>query len=424
MLYQWHEWQRAWLSPLSVFAHDVAEQLTGEHNPLAHTPLVQRLAADFELLHRLGKEYTKPAFGIHEVMSQGHRVAVLEHTELVTPFCQVKRFKRFSDDPATLERMKQEPAVLVVAPLSGHHATLLRDTVHTLLQDHKVYITDWQDARQVPLSEGAFSLDDYVQTIETVLRHLGADRVHVLAVCQPTVPVLGAVSLMAARGEPVPRSLTLMGGPVDPRQSPTEVNNLATTHPLSWFRQNLIHPVPANYPGAGRLVYPGFLQHAGFVAMNPGRHLTSHWDFYRHLRQGDLEDAAAHRRFYDEYNAVLDLPAEYYLDTIQTVFQEHRLPLGTWDVQGERVKPAALTTGGLLTLEGELDDISGLGQTRAAHTLCTGLPKAHHAHHEIKGVGHYGLFSGRRWREQVYPLLRAFIQTWDHPAKRSARVAK
>jgi poly(3-hydroxybutyrate) depolymerase len=413
MLYQWHEWQRAWLSPFSTFAHDMAKQWSDEHNPWVHTPFAQRLSADFELLYRLSKEYAKPAFGIHEIMSHGHRVAVLEHTELATSFCRLKRFKRFSDDPKTLDRMKQEPVVLVVAPLSGHHATLLRDTVRALLQDHKVYITDWQDARRVPVSEGEFSLDDYVQTIETFLRHLGADQVHVMAVCQPTVPVLGAVSLMAARGEPVPRSLVLMGGPVDPRQSPTEVNNLATTHSLEWFKQNLIHAVPHNYPGAGRLVYPGFLQLAGFIAMNPGRHITSHWDFYRHLRQGDLEDADAHRKFYNEYCATLDLPARYYLDTIQTVFQEHRLPSGTWQVKGEKVTPSALKTGGLLTLEGELDDISGLGQTRAAHALCTGLPKKNHHHHEAKGVGHYGLFSGRRWREQVYPIVRDFIQTWN-----------
>jgi len=285
----------------------------------------------------------------------------------------------------------------------------LRDTVRTLLPEHKVYITDWIDARMVPLEHGAFTLNDYVAYIEEFIRHIGADNLHVISVCQPTVPVLAAVSLMAARGEKTPNTLVMMGGPIDTRQSPTSVNNLATKHPLSWFETTVIHPVPANYPGKGRKVYPGFLQHVGFLAMNPERHLQSHWDFYQNLVKGDLDDAAAHRRFYDEYNAVLDMPAEYYLDTIKVVFQQHLLPKGDWEINGERVDPSKITQTALMTIEGELDDISGLGQTRAAHTLCTGVAKAGRTHLTVKGAGHYGIFSGRRWREQVYPKVREFI---------------
>lgn len=411
MLYQLHEWQRAFLGPLSHYAEASARMLTDPSSPLAQVPGAQRIAAGYELIHRLGKDYEKPAFDIHSITNpQGNQIAIVERIDLETPFCQLRRFKRFSDDPETIEKMKSEPVVLVVAPLSGHHATLLRDTVRTLLLDHKVYITDWVDARMIPSAEGPFRLDDYVATIEAFIRHIGAETLHVISVCQPTVPVLAAISLMAARGEPTPRSMTMMGGPIDPRRSPTEVNSLATTQPLTWFKSHLIHTVPANYPGHGRLVYPGFLQHAGFVAMNPGRHLSSHWDFYLNLLRGDLEDAQAHRKFYDEYNAVLDMPAEYYLDTISTVFQQFLLPRGLWEIDGERVDPSAIKRTSLLTIEGELDDISGIGQTEAAHDLCTGIPASRRAHRMIQGAGHYGIFSGRRWREVVYPQVRDFIR--------------
>jgi len=415
MLYQIHEWQRAFLGPLSHYADASAKMLTDPSSPFAQVPGAQRMAAGYELLHRLGKEYEKPAFGIYQVESHGQDLAIVERTVLAKPFCELKRFKRYSDDQDTIERLKNEPSVLVVAPLSGHHATLLRDTVRTLLRDHKVYITDWVDARMVPTEHGAFHLDDYVEYVQEFIRHIGAQRLHVISVCQPTVPVLAAVSLMAARGEATPLSLTMMGGPIEPRSNPTGVNNLATTQPLSWFKGNLIHTVPPNYPGHGREVYPGFLQHAGFVAMNPGRHLSSHWDFYHDLLRGDLDDAQAHRKFYDEYNAVLDMPAEYYLDTIHTVFQQFLLPRGLWDVHGERVTPSAITRSALLTVEGELDDISGLGQTQSAHTLCSGIPADRRAHKMIEGAGHYGIFSGRRWREVVYPQVRDFIKQFDQP---------
>jgi poly(3-hydroxybutyrate) depolymerase len=417
MLYQIHEWQRSFLGPLSYFAQANASMLNDNSSPFAQLPGAQRMAAGYELIHRLGKAYEKPEFGIHTAIAHDQEIAVIERVALDKPFCQLKRFKRFSDDPATIEKIKHDPVVLVVAPLSGHHATLLRDTVRTLLREHKVYITDWVDARMVPTSAGAFSLDDYVGYIEEFIRHIGARELHVISVCQPTVPVLAAVSLMAARGEDTPLSLTMMGGPIDPRRSPTSVDNLATKQPLSWFKGNVIHTVPTNYPGQGREVYPGFLQHAGFIAMNPNRHLNSHWDFYQDLLRGDLDDAQSHRRFYDEYNAVLDMPAEFYLDTIEKVFQQFLLPRGLWDIAGERVNPSAIKRSALLTIEGELDDISGLGQTEAAHDLCSSIPAKHRAHKVIEGAGHYGIFSGRRWRETVYPQVRDFIRKFDHAGK-------
>ena len=409
LLYQMHELGRAWLAPMTYWADAGAKMFAAPGSWLSSVPGASRVAAGYELLYRIGKDYEKPEFGIHSLEIDGDTYPVIEREMKRKPFCRLLRFKRYADDADNIAELKDDPPVLVVAPLSGHHSTLLRDTVKTLLRDHKVYITDWIDARMVPVSEGAFTLDDYIAYIQEFIRLIGAERLHVISVCQPTVPVLAAVSLMAARGETTPRSLVMMGGPIDTRESPTQVNDLAVHKPLWWFEGNLIHHVPANYPGGGRRVYPGFLQHGGFVAMNPERHFQSHWDFYQDLVKGDLEDAASHRRFYDEYNAVLDMPAEYYLDTIRVVFQEHLLPRGLWDVAGERVNPAAIGKTALLTVEGELDDISGQGQTRAAHRLCTGIAEADRQHLEVKGAGHYGIFSGRRWREQVYPQVRDFI---------------
>ena len=408
-LYQLHELGRAWMAPLAYMAEANARIFSAPTSWLSNVPGAERIAAGNELIYRIGKDYEKPAWEIHEVEVEGRTVPVVEQEIVKKSFCRLLRFKRYTDDAETITTLKDDPVVLVVAPLSGHHATLLRDTVRTLLRDHKVYVTDWVDARMVPESEGAFSLDDYVAYVEEFIRHIGADNLHVISVCQPTVPVLAAVSLMAARGETTPRSLVMMGGPIDARRSPTEVNSLATRNPLSWFENNVIHSVPTPYPGEGRRVYPGFLQHAGFIAMNPSRHFMSHWDFYADLVKGDQQDAESHRKFYDEYNAVLDMPAEYYLDTIRTVFQEFLLPRGQWKVNGELVKPAAIKKTALMSIEGELDDISGQGQTAAAHDLCTGIAKAHHKHLTVEGAGHYGIFSGRRWREQVYPQVRDFI---------------
>jgi len=412
MLYQLYETQRALMAPFSEFASASAKLYNHPLSPFTHTPMAQRISAGFDLMHRLAKDYEKPEFGILSVRVGGEggvEVAVQEQVHIEKPFCRLLRFKRFSDSPPVLARMKEQPVVLVVAPLSGHHATLLRDTVKSLLQDHKVYITDWTDARMVPLDSGAFRLDDYVAYVQEFIEDIGPE-VNVISVCQPTVPVLAAISLNASRGATLPRTMTMMGGPIDARKSPTAVNNLAMNKSLEWFENNVIHRVPMNYPGAGRAVYPGFLQHSGFVAMNPDRHLSSHYDYFLDLIRGDDGSVESHRKFYDEYNAVLDMPAEYYLDTIKTVFQDFALVNGTWMVNGQSVRPQDITGVRLLTVEGELDDISGAGQTRAAHELCTGLAARHKEHFDALGAGHYGIFSGRRWRELVYPRVKGFIQ--------------
>ncbi len=412
MLYQIYETQRALMAPFSEFASASAKLYTHPLSAFSHTPMAQRVSAGLGLMHRLAKDYEKPQFDIRTVQVDGVDVAVQEQVPITKPFCRLLRFKRFTDDPAVLEKMKSHPTVLVVAPLSGHHSTLLRDTVKVLLRDHKVLITDWTDARTVPLDAGEFTLNDYVGYVQDFIRFVGPE-VNVISVCQPTVPVLAAVSLMATNGEFTPRTLTMMGGPIDARLSPTSVNNLATNKPYEWFENNVIYRVPANFAGAGRRVYPGFLQHTGFVAMNPDRHLTSHYDYFLDLIRGDDESTEQHRQFYDEYNAVLDMPAEYYLDTIKTVFQDFALVNGTWVKDGVTVRPQDITTGALLTVEGELDDISGAGQTRAAHGLCTGIPKARQFHYDALGAGHYGIFSGRRWRDNVYPVVKNFIASFN-----------
>lgn len=412
MLYQLYETQRALMAPFSEFASASAKLYNHPLSPFSRTPMAQRVSAGLDLMHRLAKDYEKPEFGIRTVPVNGLEVAVQEQVPITKPFCRLLRFKRFSDDPQTLEVMKTQPTVLVVAPLSGHHSTLLRDTVRMLLQDHKVLVTDWTDARTVPLSEGPFHLNDYVKYVQEFIRYLGPD-VHVISVCQPTVPVFAAVSLLATHGEFTPRTLTMMGGPIDARETPTAVNALATNKSFEWFENNVIYKVPSNFPGAGRLVYPGFLQHSGFVAMNPDRHMTSHYDYFLDLVRGDDDSVDSHRQFYDEYNAVLDMPAEYYLETIKTVFQDFSLVKGTWEVDGTLVRPQDITSSALMTVEGELDDISGAGQTRAAHDLCTGIPKSRKFHYDVVGAGHYGIFSGRRWREKVYPELKAFIQRFN-----------
>ncbi|MBV7426648.1 MULTISPECIES: polyhydroxyalkanoate depolymerase [unclassified Acidovorax] len=427
MLYHIYETQRSLMEPFTDFAQAAAKLFSNPMSPFSESPLAQRMSAGYELLYRLGKDYEKPAFEIHSVDVDGVGVAVHERIEMDKPFCELRRFKRFSDDPATLTKLKAQPVVLIVAPLSGHYATLLRDTVRTMLKDHKVYITDWKNARLVPLADGEFHLDDYVNYVQEFIRHLQGiyGNCHVISVCQPTVPVLAAVSLMASRGETTPLSMTMMGGPIDARKSPTAVNNLATNRSFEWFENNVIYRVPENFPGAGRRVYPGFLQYTGFVAMNPDRHASSHYDYFKDLIKGDDASVEAHRKFYDEYNAVLDMDADYYLETIQTVFQDYKLVNGTWDVRSpegkiERVRPQDIKTTALFTVEGELDDISGSGQTEAAHDLCSGIVRKEQRHLEAKGAGHYGIFSGRRWREVVYPQVRAFILQHEQPQKKAA----
>ncbi|NDB45211.1 MAG: polyhydroxyalkanoate depolymerase [Betaproteobacteria bacterium] len=433
MLYQLYETQRSIMEPFADLAQAAAKMYSNPLNPMGNSPLAQRVSAGYELMHRLGKDYVKPEFGIRTVQVGKVDVAIHERIEIDKPFCELRRFKRFSDDAQTLSTLKKQPAVLIVAPLSGHYATLLRDTVKTMLKDHKVYITDWKNARLVPLSEGEFHLDDYVNYVQEFIRHVqGAyGNCHVVSVCQPTVPVLAAVSLMATRGEKTPLSMTMMGGPIDARKSPTAVNNLAMNKSFEWFENNVIYKVPSNFPGAGRRVYPGFLQHTGFVAMNPDRHATSHYDYFKDLIKGDDASTEAHRKFYDEYNAVLDMDADYYLETIKTVFQDYSLVNGTWHVKNpqgksELVRPQDISTTALLTVEGELDDISGSGQTAAAHGLCSNIKANHRQHLEVPGAGHYGIFSGRRWREVVYPAVVKFILAHNDvnsPKKRASKAA-
>ena len=427
MLYQIYEAQRSLMEPFADFAQAASKLYGNPQSPFGQHPLAQRISAGYDLVYRLGKDYEKPVFGIKTLDIDGVEVAIHERVEIDKPFCELRRFKRFSDDTDTLDKLKEQPAVLIVAPLSGHYATLLRDTVRAMLHDHKVYITDWRNARLVPLAQGEFHLDDYVNYVQEFIRHLQGQygNCHVISVCQPTVPVLAAVSLMASRGEPTPLTMTMMGGPIDARKSPTAVNNLAMNKSHDWFEHNVIYRVPTNFPGAGRRVYPSFLQHSGFVAMNPDRHLSSHYDYFKHLIAGDDTSAEAHRQFYDEYNAVLDMDADYYLETIRVVFQEFQLVNGTWDVispegELERVRPEDITTTAHFTIEGELDDISGSGQTEAAHALCSGVPKARQKHLEVKGAGHYGIFSGRRWRDVVYPQVRDFILQYNEKASASS----
>jgi poly(3-hydroxybutyrate) depolymerase len=374
--------QRGW------FAHPFS--------PWAQAPLAKQLAASNDLFLRITQRYEKPAWRIDE--------AEIE-VALDKPFCKLLHFKPRFAVP------RNAPKVLVVAPLSGHHATLLRDTVRALMAEHDVWITDWVDARMVPMSAGTFHLADYVDYVREFIRLLSPD-LHVISVCQPTVPVLCAIALMAETGEVTPpKTMVMMGGPIDARKSPTAVNNLAMTRPHSWFERNVIQRVPAKYPGYARRVYPGFLQHLGFVAMNPDRHLNAHWDYFNHLVEGDDDSADRHRDFYDEYNAVLDLPAEYYLDTVKAVFQDFALPKGRMFVRERLVRPQLIRETALLTIEGELDDISGNGQTEAAHLLCLNIPRERRQHYLAPRVGHYGIFSGRRWRDMIYPRVREFIRT-------------
>ena len=418
MLYPLHEMQRDAMKPIAAWSQVMSNAMTHPFNPFASNPFVKRMAAGYDLLNRLGKDYEKPNWDLDTTVLAGKTIKVCIDTAQALPFCNLLHFRKDTGKPS------QQATVLLVAPLSGHHATLLRDTVRALIPHYEVYVTDWVDARMVPVSQGAFHLDDYVAYTMDFVRLLHGKKaktskgIHLISVCQPTVPVMAAVSLLATLKDPAcPASMTMMGGPIDPRANPTTVNNLATTKPYSWFEKTVIHTVPDNYPGHGRRVYPGFLQHTGFVAMNPDKHLMSHWDYFTDLVKGDEQDIDAHRRFYDEYNAVLDLDADYYLDTIKTVFQDHALPTSTWDVhvggKPMRVRPQDIKKTALFTIEGELDDISGSGQTQAAHGLCSGIAAKHKQHFTAPACGHYGIFSGRRWREVICPQIQTFIAAYD-----------
>jgi polyhydroxyalkanoate depolymerase len=363
--------------------------------------VLRNLTAAYELITRAGLTHERPSYGIDSVRVGNREVAVREEPLDVTPFGTLLRFKKDVDIA--------QPRVLVVAPLSGHFATLLRSLVRTMLPDHDVCITDWHNARNVGIDEGRFGFDDYVSHLINWLEVLGG-RAHVVAVCQPCVQVLTAAAVMAQSGNTYqPRSMTLMAGPIDARINPTKVNELATSKPIEWFEQNLIARVPMRYRGAGRRVYPGFVQLAAFMSMNIDRHRKAHLDLYENLAKGELEKARTTKTFYDEYFAVLDLDAEFYLETVAWVFQEARLARGDLDYRGQRVEPRAIRRTALLTVEGERDDICSLGQTAAAHDLCKGVKPYMRRHHMQAGVGHYGVFSGKRWEEQVYPIVRNMI---------------
>jgi poly(3-hydroxybutyrate) depolymerase len=359
------------------------------------------VVAAYEMLARTALSHHRPAFGIRSASVAGREVAVREEAADVTPFATLLRF--------TKEVAVDQPRVLVVAPLSGHFATLLRGTVATLLPEHDVYLTDWHNARDVSASHGRFGLDEYVDHLIRFLEAIGPGA-HMVAVCQPCVTVLAAVAIMAQAGNPAqPRSMTLMAGPIDARINPTKVNELATSRPIDWFERHLIATVPERYAGAGRRVYPGFVQLAAFMAMNLERHVKAHLELFAHLAAGEHDKAAATKAFYDEYFAVLDLTAEFYLETVRIIFQEHALPLGELAWRGERIEPRAIRRTALLTVEGEKDDICALGQTMAALELCSGLRAYMKRHHMQAGVGHYGVFSGKRWQNQIYPILRNVI---------------
>lgn len=401
MLYNAYEMQRSLLAGASAFAHVGAELLSNPANPLAYFGGGPVMASALEVFAHAAAPRGKPEFGLVQTVVDGREVVVTEEIVLRKPFGQLKRFVR--------EGVEDSPKLLIVAPMSGHYATLLRGTVERMLPRHDVYITDWRDAKLVPLEEGSFDLDDYVDYLIEFLEAIGPGA-HMLAVCQPSVPCYAAAAIMAAGKHPCrPKSLTMMGGPIDTREAPTAVNTLATQRPHAWFEQNVIATVPFSYPGAGRDVYPGFLQLAGFMSMNLGDHLLSHWEMFKHLVQGDGESAERTKEFYDEYRSVCDMTAEFYLQTVDLVFQRHALPKGEYEHRGVRVDPAAIEDIALLAIEGERDDISGIGQTKAALSLATKLPGKKKKYLLATGVGHYGIFNGSKWRDIIAPVVEDWI---------------
>ncbi len=402
MFYQLHEWQVASLAPARLFATSALSLLEAPCNPIRPTPAGRWTAAMLNHFEHGTRQFGKPAFGLRETRIDGEAVAVTEEVALRHAWYDLLHFRRDGERP-------NDRKVLLVAPMSGHYATLLRGTVEAFLPDHDVYVTDWHDGRAIPAWAEGFGLDDYIDAIVDMVHLIGPD-VHLVAVCQPAVPVLAAAALMNANTpDAAMRSMTLIGGPIDTREAPTAVNDFAKKHDLDWFRRNVIHNVPLGHPGFMRPVYPGFLQLAGFMAMNLDRHIDAHWQMFMHLVDGDGEPLASKRAFYEEYRAVMDMPAEFFLETIHAVFHEHLLPRGLLLHRGERVAPEAITRTAMFTIEGERDDISGIGQTRAAHALTTNLPEAMRDHLEQKEVGHYGLFNGRRFRELIAPRIKAFM---------------
>ncbi|WP_192255110.1 polyhydroxyalkanoate depolymerase [Mesorhizobium silamurunense] len=416
MFYQLYEMNHAALQPARFYADAVRFFYSNPLNPVSHTALGRSVAAAAELFERTTRRYGKPQFGLTKTVVDWKTVDVTEKTVWSKPFCNLTRFERSL--PAG---RKPDPKLLIVAPISGHYATLLRGTVEAMLPHADVHITDWVDARMVPLSQGSFDLDDYIDYIVEMFHALGPDT-HVMAVCQPSVPVLAAVALMEKRGDPfVPSTMTLMGGPIDTRRNPTAVNLLAEEKGIDWFRDNVIMQAPWPVPGFGRDVYPGFLQLSGFMSMNLDRHIIAHKDFFMHLVKNDGDSAEKHRDFYDEYLAVMDLTAEFYLQTVDTVFVRHALPKGEMTHRGEAVDPKAIRNVALFTVEGENDDISGLGQTQAAHDLCVNIPSDRQAHYMQPAVGHYGVFNGSRFRSEIVPRIVDFITSYGRQTRVAAK---
>jgi poly(3-hydroxybutyrate) depolymerase len=404
--YYWlYEMSQASLNPSRAWADATRLFFKNPANPMAHTQFGKTVAAACEMFERSTRRYGKPEWRIDSTLVGGERVPVHVSTVWERPFCRLLHFERaFERRPR-----RPQPRLLIVAPMSGHYATLLRGTVEGLLPYNDIYVTDWADARMVPLAEGRFDLDDYIDYVISMLHMLGGD-VHVMAVCQPSVPVMAAVARMEAIDDPyVPHSMVLMGGPIDTRANPTAVNVLAQERGIDWFRRHVITKVPFPNPGLMRDVYPGFLQLNGFVSMNLERHIEAHRNLFTHLVKGDGDSAQKHREFYDEYLAVMDLSAEYYLQTVDTVFVRHALPKGTMTHRGAPVDPARIRRVALLTVEGENDDISGLGQTEAAHTLCINIPAEKKSHWMQPGVGHYGVFNGSRYRAEIAPRIADFV---------------
>ncbi len=404
MLYQLYDMQRAALKPMRLWAETLQTVFRHPFMPTAYSGFGRSMAAAAELFERSTRRFGKPDFQLDETEIDGRRVAVGERVVAERPFCRLLHFSRAVPP-------RRDPRVLLVAPMSGHHATLLRGTVEALLPEHDVFITDWTCASQVPLTAGAFDLDTHIAYLLEFLELLGPD-IHVVAVCQPAVPALAAVSLLAqddSRAQP--KSLTLIGGPIDVTAAPTLPSRLAQMHSLDWYERTVITSVPVWYPGGLRRVFPGFIQLSGFMSMHLEHHIGAHLSLFNHLVEGDGDSVAAHKRFYDDYLSVMDLPAEFYLQTVATVFQRHDLPRGQMRWHGQAIEPAAIRRTALMTIEGERDDISAPGQTRAAHALCPNIPARRRRHHLQPGVGHFGLFNGRRWREDVMPELRAFIRS-------------
>lgn len=410
MLYSMYEMNRIVMTPWRAYANTTRRMMRAAWNPMGDTVAGRTMAAAAELFESVTRRYGKPEWMIDSTTINGQTVGITERVVWSGPWCDLLHFERERDALVAAAGKKAQPKVLFVAPMSGHYATLLRGTVEAFLPDHEVYITDWQDARMVPVTEGRFDLDEFVAYLRKMIARLGPD-VHVVSVCQPGPPTLAAIALMAEDKDPArPASMTYMGSPIDTRLSPTVPNKLAQEKPFDWFESNLIHTVPVPNPGAFRRVYPGFLQLAGFMNMNLDRHVDAHWDYFNHLIEGDGDEAERHRAFYDEYLSVMDLSEEFYLQTISDVFQEHKLARGIQDHHGRRVDPSAIKDIALLTVEGENDDISGIGQTQAAHTLCDTLPESLQADYIQPDVGHYGVFNGRRFREQIAPRMKAFMR--------------